>query len=75
MSNRKTSPPRKGAYWPIHTINLQYVVMVNDSQIVGCTPVEVIFEDHMVLYYTKGSVVRCQASVILLGEGGKEKAQ
>ena len=75
MSNRKTSPPREGAYRPIHTINLQYVAVVNDSQIVGRTPVEVIFEDHMISYYMKGSVMRCQASVILLGEGGKEKAQ
>ena len=37
--------------------------------------VEVIFANHMVLYYMKGSIVCCQASVILLGEGGKEKAQ
>ena len=56
-------------------MNLQYVAVVNDSQIVGRTPVTVIFVDHMVLYYSKGSVVHCQASVILLGEGGKEKVE
>ena len=31
-SNRKRSPPREGAYRPIHTMNLQYIAVVNDSQ-------------------------------------------
>ena len=56
-------------------MNLQYMAVVNNSQIVGRTPFAVIFVDHVVLYYTKGSVVHCQASVTLLGEGGKEKVQ
>ena len=30
------------------------VAVMKDSQIVGCTPSENLFTDHMVFYYTKG---------------------
>ena len=56
-------------------MNLQYVAVINDSQIVSHPPGEsLLTADHVVFDYTEGSVIRCQASIILLGEGGKEKA-
>ena len=54
---------------------MQYVAMINDSEIVGHT-LSKFYLQIMWYYITRrGSVMRCQASVILLGEGGKEKAQ
>ena len=34
----RTTHPREGAGRPIHTMKLQYVAVINDSQIVGQTP-------------------------------------
>ena len=86
-SNRKTTHPREGASRIIHTMNLQYVAVITDSQLVVLhTPSRFYLHgaDHVLLYYTKhreytiyalrGSVVCCQASITLLREGGKEKA-
>ena len=54
-------------------MNLQYVAVINDYQTVGHS-VKILFtKDHVILYYTKG-LCRLLLSVILLGEGGKEKA-
>ena len=54
-------------------MNLQYVAVINDYQTVGYS-VKIIFtKDHMILYYIKG-LCRLLSTVILLGEGGKEKA-
>ena len=62
--------------WTIHTMNLQDVAVINNSQIVGHTPSKVYSLQIMWYYITQRySVIRCQASIILLGEGGKEKAQ
>ena len=73
-SNRRATHPREEACWPIHTINLQYVVMIKDSQMVGRTSL-VIYSQITWYYITqRGSVIRRPVSVILLGEGGKEKA-
>ena len=77
-SKRRPHRPREAACWPIHTINLQYVAVIKDSQKVAhINSVGNLFTDQVVLYYTKG-VCRplsvCLMSVILLGEGGKEKA-
>ena len=46
-------------------MNLQDMAVINDLQIVGCTPWK--FYSQITWYYI-------QASVILLVEGGKEKA-
>ena len=54
-------------------MNLQYVVEITDSQITGCTPLEIYSQ--IMWYYIfiqRGSNVRLRASVILLGETGKE---
>ena len=53
-------------------INLQYVVVIKDSQIFGHTPSEISSQTRY--YITKGSVVCYLVSVTLLGEGGKDKA-
>ena len=55
-SNRRTTRPRDGAYRPIHTMNLRYMAVINRSQIRDSWSysVEILFTDHMVLYYTKG---------------------
>ena len=68
LCSRRT---REGACWPIHTMNLQYVAVINDSQIVDHTPLK--FYSQITWYYItqRGSVVCCQVSVILLGEGEK----
>ena len=51
------------------------VTVIKHSLIVGPHLSENLFTDHMVFYYMIwGSVVCCPASVILMGEGGKEKA-
>ena len=34
----RTSRPREGACQPIHTMNLQYMAVINNYQIVGRTP-------------------------------------
>ena len=62
------------ACWPINMMNLQYVVVINYYQTVGLTLLK--FCSQITWYYVtrRGSVVRCQASVIVVGEGGKEKA-
>ena len=54
-------------------MNLKFMVVINDSQIVGRTPLR--FYSQIMWYYItqRGSVICCQASVILLGEGGKEE--
>ena len=73
-SNRRATHPREEACRPIHTINLQYVEVIKDSQIVGRTSL-VIYSQITWYYITqRGSVIRYPASVILLGEGGKQKA-
>ena len=51
-----------------HDHNLSLIALI-----AGRTPSENLFADHVVLYYMKGSVVRCMASIISLGEGRKEK--
>ena len=55
-SNRKTTRPREGASWTIYTMNLQYVAVINDSQIIGHPPskLSLLTVDHVVLYYTEG---------------------
>ena len=51
------------------------VAMIKDSQIEGQTLLENLFHTNYVVFcYIKSSVVHCPSSVILLGEGGKEKA-
>ena len=66
----KTTHPREGASQTIPKMNLQYVAEINDSQVVVLHMAQITW-----CYITrKGSVVRCQASNILLGERGKEKA-
>ena len=56
-------------------MNLQYMA-INDSQIVGHTPLKFIHLAQIMWCYItrRGSVIRYQAYIILLGEGGKEKA-
>ena len=73
ISNRTTIRPREGAYWSIHTMNLQYVAVINNTQMVGRTLLK--FYSQITLYYITrtGSVVRRQASAILLGEGERKK--
>ena len=62
------------ACWPINTMNLLYMVVINYYQTVGLTLLK--FCSQITWYYVtrRGSVARCQASVIVVGEGGKEKA-
>ena len=38
---RGCTHPREGACQPIHAMNLQYVAVIKDSQIVGHTPPEI----------------------------------
>ena len=33
--------------------------------------IKILFTDHMALYYMKELIIRCQTSIILLGEGEK----
>ena len=73
-SNRRKTRPREGVYWPIHMMNLQYVAVIKDSQIVGSNPLEIYSQITWYYITRRGPVVRCPVSVILLGEGGKEKA-
>ena len=40
-SNRRTTRPREGGCRPIHTMNLQYVVVMKDFQIFGCILCEI----------------------------------
>ena len=40
-SNRRKIRAREGACQPIHTMNLQYMAMIKDSQLVGCTLSEI----------------------------------
>ena len=51
----RTTRPREGACWPIHTMNLQYMAVINGYQIRDSWPhsVEILSTDHVVLYYTK----------------------
>ena len=55
-------------------MNLQYVAVIKDYQIVGLTVSK--FCSQITWYYVtqRGSVVHGKVSVIVLGEGGKEKA-
>ena len=71
--NNRTTRPREGACWPIHTMNLQYVAVINDSQIVGHTTSK--FYSQITWYYItqRGSVICCQMSVILLEEQGRTR--
>ena len=55
-------------------MNMQYVTVIKDSQIVGRTPSEIYSQITYYYITRRGSVILCPASVILLGEGGKEKA-
>ena len=57
----------------MHMMNLLYVAVINDSQIVDCTVSK--FDSQITWYYIarRSSVFCCQASVMLLGEEGKEK--
>ena len=52
-SNRKTTRPREGASWTIHTMNSQYVAVINDSQVISHSPskLSLLTVDHVVLYY------------------------
>ena len=54
-SNRKTTRPREGASWTIHTMNSQYMAVINDSQVIGHCPLKLslLTVDHVVLYYTE----------------------
>ena len=74
VASNRTTRSREGTCWPVYTMNLQYIAVINDSQIVGHTLSR--FYSQITWYYTtqRDCVVRCQVSVILLGEGGKEKA-
>ena len=63
ISNR-TTHPREGAYRPIHMLNLQYVAVMKDSQIVGCTPLEIYSQ--ITWYY-----ITRRSSAILKGKGLK----
>ena len=47
---------------------LQYVAVIKDSQIVGRTPSEIYSQITWYYITQRGSVVRCPASVISLGE-------
>ena len=58
---------------PIHTINLQYVAVIKDSQITDKTPLEIYSQITCYYITQRGYVVHCPASVMLLG-GGKENA-
>ena len=75
-SNRKTTHPREGASRTIHTMNLQYVAVINDSQIVAIshTPSKVYLPQIMWYYITRrGSVVCCQASISYYWEKEERK--
>ena len=51
---RITTHPREGTCWLIHTKNLQYMVVIKGSQIVGHTQsIRNLFTGRVVLYYTK----------------------
>ena len=67
-SNRRTTRSREGACWSIHMINMQYVTVIKDSQIVGHTLSEIYLQITWYYITQRGSVVRCLASVILLGK-------
>ena len=64
-NNRRTTHPIEGACQPINRMNLQYVAVINDYQIVDLTPSK--FYSQIMWYYItrRGSVIRCQASVML----------
>ena len=69
-SNRSTTHPVKGAWWLILTMNLQWQdIKFPDS---GIHTTGKIFTDHVAFYCTKGLLY---TSMILVGEGGKKKAQ
>ena len=74
VASNRTTRPREGTCQPIHMMNLQHVTVIRDSQIVGCTPSEIYSKITGYYVTQRGSVICCPASVILLGEGGKEKA-
>ena len=48
-SNRTTSP-REGAYRPIHMMNLQFMIVIKDSQIAGRNPLEIYSEITIILH-------------------------
>ena len=53
-SNMRKPHPREEACWPIHTMNLQYVAVIKDFQIVGHTLLEIylhITRSHITWYY------------------------
>ena len=72
VSNR-TSHPIEGAL-PANPYDV-FAIHGSNKQFSDNWPhsIEILFIYHVALYYTKGSVVCCQMSVILLGEGGKER--
>ena len=69
VASNRTTYPREGACLPINMMN----VRDSDKRLSDSLPhsIKILFTDHMILYYTQGL---CQESIILLGEGGKEKA-
>ena len=70
VTSNRTIRPGEGTCWPIHTMNLQWHAVTKDSQIMGYILSEKnIHRLHDILLH-KGTLL----SVILLGEGTKEKA-
>ena len=55
-------------------MNLLYVAVINDSQLIGRALMEIYLQITWYYITRRGSVVHCLVSIILLGEGGKEKA-
>ena len=50
------------------------MAVINNFQVIGCTPSKIYSQITWYYITQKGSVIWCQASVILLGEGEKEKS-
>ena len=71
---RITTHPREGACLPIHTKNLQYIAVIKDSPTVGRTLSEIYLQITWYYFTQRSSVMRCLASVILLGQEAKEEA-
>ena len=74
VTSNRTTRPRKGACRPTYMMNLPYVAVIKDTQIVGRTPLEFYSQITWCYITQRGYVNSYPASVMLLGEGGKEKA-
>ena len=72
-SNRRTHL-RGGACRPNNMMNLPYMAVIKDSQVVSRAPTEIYSQITWYYITWRGSVICCPASIIFLGEGGKEKA-